>query len=106
MPPAVIESLKGVGATRAKYLRELGLESLNDLLEYFPRDYRHELAEGSVKGLLVDRIQTVRGTVVACDYIAIRGRPRFEATLEDGTGKLSLIWFNGAWLRRRIHPGM
>jgi RecG-like helicase len=56
--------------------------------------------------VLVDRIQTVRGTVVACDYIAMRGRPRFEATLDDGTGKLALTWFNGSWLRQRIHPGM
>src|SRR5439155_15938447 len=32
--------------------------------------------------------------------------PRFEATIEDDTGhKLGLVWFNGGYLRTRIHPG-
>src|SRR5262245_47027260 len=106
MPSGTIENLKGVGATRAKYLKELGLQSLQDLLEYFPRDYRHELAEGAIASLVAEQIQTVRGEVVACDYVVGRGRPRFEATLDDGNAKLSLVWFNGAYLRRAIHPGM
>jgi ATP-dependent DNA helicase RecG len=102
-PP--IDALEGVGPTRAKYLRELGLHSLIDLLEYFPRDYRHELAEGSIRSLIVDQIQTVRGEIVACDYIPMRPRPRFEATIDDGSGKLGLVWFHGAYLRRSLHPG-
>jgi ATP-dependent DNA helicase RecG len=43
--------------------------------------------------------------VVAVDYIPSRPRPRFEATLDDGTGRLSLNWFHGAYLRTRIYPG-
>lgn len=42
---------------------------------------------------------------MACDYIPSRPRPRFEATLEDRSGKLSLVWFHGAYLRRVLHPG-
>ncbi len=102
-PP--IDALEGIGPTRAKYLRELGLHSLIDLLEYFPRDYRHELAEGSIRALVLDEIQTVRGEIVACDYIPMRPRPRFEATIDDGSGKLGLVWFHGAYLRRTLHPG-
>jgi ATP-dependent DNA helicase RecG len=104
-PPHLV-TIKGVGPTRAKYLAELGLTKLEDLLEYFPRDYRHELAEGDIARLVAEQIQTARGTVVACDYIPARPRPRFEATLEDATGKLAIVWFNGAYLRRLIHPGM
>ncbi len=42
---------------------------------------------------------------MATDYLAGHRRPRFEATLDDGTGKLAVMWFNSSFLRRQIHPG-
>lgn len=101
-----VESLPGVGATRGKAFKHLGVETLGDLLEYFPRDYQYETSELAIDQLTEGPIQTVRGTVCAVDYIASRPRPRFEATIDDDRGKLGLVWFNGAYLRSRIHPGM
>jgi len=101
-----IDTLPGVGPTRAKAFNHLGVKTLGDLLEYFPRDYQLETSELAIDQLTEGPIQTVRGTVCAVDYIASRPRPRFEATIEDGHGKLGLVWFNGAYLRSRIHPGM
>jgi ATP-dependent DNA helicase RecG len=101
-----IESLEVVGPAHAKRLKALGINTLGDLLEYFPRDYREEFAEGSVAQLREDQIHTVRGEVVAVDYVPSRPRPRFEATLDDGCGdKLALVWFHGAYLRSKIIPG-
>src|SRR3954465_1825673 len=100
-----IEELRGVGPARAKRLKELGLSKLSDLLEYFPRNYQTESPERPVRELRADEIQSARGEVVAVNYIPARPRPRFEATLEDNGEKLSLVWFNGSYLRTRIHPG-
>ncbi len=100
-----IESLAGVGATRAKAFRSLGVSTLGELLDYFPRTYQFESSERPIDQLVANQIQTARGEVVAVDYIAARPRPRFEATLDDGTGRLSLAWFHGAYLRTRIFPG-
>jgi ATP-dependent DNA helicase RecG len=100
-----VEELAGVGPTRAKALKALGLNTLGDLLEYFPRDYQFESSELSIRQLVAEQIQTVRGTVVACDYVS-RGRPRFEATIDDGTAKLALVFFHSAYLRKQIHPGL
>ncbi len=101
-----IDLLDGVGPARAKKLKKLGLNRLGDLLEYFPRAYQQEFAEGSIAQLKPDQIHTVRGTVVAVDYVPVRPRPRFEATLDDGTAKLGLVWFHGAWMRTKVHPGV
>ena len=101
-----IETLSGIGPTRAKAFKYLGVHELGDLLEYFPRDYQYESSELPISQLTQGPIQTVRGTVCAVDYIPRRPRPRFEATLDDGTGKLAITWFHGGWLRTRIHPGM
>ena len=101
-----VESLEGVGPTRAKVFRSLGISTLGDLLEYFPRDYQYQSSELAIDQLTDGPIQIVRGTVCAVDYIPSRPRPRFEATLDDGTAKLSISWFHGAYLRSKIHPGM
>ena len=98
--------LAGVGPVRAEQLADLGVNTLGELLEYFPRTYQHETEERAINQLDPGPIQTARGKVVAVDYIAVRPRPRFEATLDDGTGVLACVWFNGAYLRRSIHPGL
>ena len=102
-----LSALAGVGPKRAKALADLGLHKLGDLLEYFPRSYRFESSERLVAELVHDQIQVVRGEVIAADYLAGRPRSRFEATLKDAEGnKLALVWFNGAYLRFRVRPGM
>ena len=47
-----------------------------------------------------------RGEVVAVNYSPVRPRPRFEATIDDGSGKLALVWFHAACMRQKLHPGM
>jgi ATP-dependent DNA helicase RecG len=103
--PRPVEELEGVGASRAKHLKALGVNNLRDLLEYFPRTYQHESSELPISRLVAEQIQTVRGTVVAVNFITGRGKPRFEATIDDGSEKLALVWFNAAYVRRHIHPG-
>jgi ATP-dependent DNA helicase RecG len=105
-PASPIDALDGVGPTRAKHFGDLGVQTLEDLLEYFPRSYRYESAERTIRDLVSDQIQTARGEVVAVDYVGQRPRARFEATLDDGTDKLALVFFNGHYLRGKIRPGM
>lgn len=100
-----IESLTGIGPARAAALKKLGVGTTRDLLEYFPHRYQLELAEQPIAELRPEIIQNARGEVTAVDYIAAYPRPRFEATVQDETGSLSLVWFNGAYLRSKIHPG-
>src|SRR5437667_10954220 len=79
-----VEDLDGVGPARAKHLKELGVRTLGDLLEYFPRTYQLETGEKPISQLVAgEQIQQARGRVVAVDYIPVRPRQRFEATLED-----------------------
>src|SRR5579875_2055668 len=93
-----VESLAGVGPARAKELARLGVTTLGDLLEYFPRDYQYESAEKPIADLIPNQVQMARGEIVAVDYVPVRPRPRFEATLDDGSGnKLGLVWFNSSF---------
>jgi len=109
-----VEDLQDIGPARAKALRGLGVATLGDLLEYFPRDYQYESEERPIDRLREGEISLARGEVTAVNYIAGgHGKARFEATLSDagceasaGVHRLSLVFFHGAYLRRQIHPGL
>src|SRR4051812_20441683 len=88
-----VGALAGVGPTRAGHLADLGVNTLGELLEYFPRTYQHEAEERAINQIGGGAIETARGKVIAVDYIPVRPRPRFEATLDDGTGILACVWF-------------
>ncbi len=100
-----ITTLAGIGPARATALKQLGIHTRRDLLEYFPHRYQLEMSERPIVELAPDIIQNARGEVTAVDYIASYPRARFEATLQDDSGSLGLVWFNGGYLRRQIHPG-
>src|SRR5215468_4534282 len=78
-----VGTLKGVGPTRAREFRARGVQTLADLLEYFPRDYQLERSERPIGELVGEQINIARGEVVAVDYVPSWPRPRFEATIED-----------------------
>jgi len=100
-----LAGLPGIGSARADYLAELGIHTLGDLLEYFPRTYVHESPERSIAAVEEGQIQWVRGTVVATDY-AEGHHPRFVATLSEGNRWIELVFFHGRYLVGRITPGM
>lgn len=99
-----VADLSGVSKARAARFVEMGVQNLGDLLEYFPRTYQIERSERPIGELVGGQIQFARGEVVAVNYSPFP-RKRFEATITDPSGSLSLTWFNGAYLRDKIHPG-
>jgi ATP-dependent DNA helicase RecG len=108
-----IADVPGVGESRALGFRKLGIRCIADLLLHLPMRYEHELEEQTI----CEAIRTVSPAHGSEANIAVQGeiattrtamgrRPRVEATIQDGTGTMALIWFNAAWMRRRLHPGM
>src|SRR5271157_1253748 len=106
MPPTVkassdintpVQYLKGIGPKRSAVLKDLGIQTVRDLLYYFPRDYL-DLSRvekiGSLRHLVNSgEFVTVIGTVRARDTIGRPPRQRFVIALGDETGTISLIFF-------------
>ncbi|MDF2454601.1 MAG: recG [Cytophagaceae bacterium] len=104
-----IEYLKGIGPQKAALLNtELGIFTYADLLEYYP--FRHE-----------DRSRIYKISEIREDmpYIQVSGRlstfkvigtgfkKRLTATIEDGSGRLELVWFQGInWVVKKLVPGV
>ncbi|MCH8152067.1 MAG: ATP-dependent DNA helicase RecG [Planctomycetes bacterium] len=102
-----------IGHRHAEAFRRLGIRCVADLVRHLPQRYEHELPEQTIAAASeqisplhgADANITLRGEIATVRWIPAR-RPRIEATLQDDTGTVKLIWFNSPWLREKLHPGL
>jgi ATP-dependent DNA helicase RecG len=100
-----VQFLKGVGPARAKTFSQLGVETVGDLLEYFPRDWNFLPEPIKISQMQTNRKVAVIGMVESTDYQNYRRQPLFEAMVSDDTGMCRIIWFHGGYLRNQLEPG-
>lgn len=100
-----VQYLKGVGPARAEALAELGVHTAQDLLNYFPRDWRFAPEPTKIADLRKGQTVCVIGIVEQTDYQTHRKIPFFEVMLADETGICRIVWFHGKYLINQIEPG-
>lgn len=100
-----VRYLKGVGPERAKVFSRLGVETVGDLLEYFPREWVFVPAAVKINQMRPERNVTVVGLVESTDYRSNRKPVIFEAMVADDTGVCRIVWFHGGYLRDQLKPG-
>jgi ATP-dependent DNA helicase RecG len=100
-----VETLKGVGAELAKKLAVLGIYSINDLIEYFPRRYEDYSNVSPVKNLRPGPV-TIKAKIssVAGRYVR-KGIHITEAIASDDTASVRLVWFNQPYRAGAIKQG-
>lgn len=100
-----VRFLKGVGPARAKTFAQLGVKTVNDLLEYFPRDWVFVSEPIKINQIQEGQSVTIVGQVESTDYRGYRRPPILEAVLADETGVCRIVWFHGGYLRDQLKPG-
>ena len=101
-----IQFIKGVGAARSKALSQAGIETVEDLLHYYPRRHLDRTTITDCKDLKRESVVTIVGSVKSCEMKTIRRGKLFQALIEDGTGLLTLTWFNAAaYVKKSIKVG-
>src|SRR4030042_936085 len=101
-----VRFLKGVGPARARTFAHLGVETVGDLLEYFPRDWVFPWEPVKINQMQQGQSVTIVGQVESTDYRSYRKPPVFEAALADDTGVCRIVWFHGGYLRNQLKPGV
>jgi ATP-dependent DNA helicase RecG len=84
----------------------LGITNVGRLVAHLPTRHEVQEAESTVPEIVPGRIVSVRGEVTATSVWPRGRRPRIEAVLHDGLGRLELMWFNMLYLREKIKPGV
>jgi ATP-dependent DNA helicase RecG len=104
-----IEYLKGVGPQRALLLgKELGIFTYHDLLHHYPNRYEDRTKFYAIKDIHEEMPYVqVRGVIKSKELIGTGYKKRLVAQLEDKTGVLELVWFQGIqWVSEKIKPGV
>jgi len=101
-----VRYLKGVGPKKAFLLSQLGIQSVRDILEYYPRDWIFAPPPTNVGHLKPGRQATIVALIESTDYQPYRRTPIFEAMVADDTGICRIIWFHGSYLQNQLEPGM
>jgi ATP-dependent DNA helicase RecG len=103
-----IAYVKGIGPEKAKILNaELQIFTVFDLLNYFPYRYEDRSIIHSIASInyTIDYAQ-LKGHIKSTKIDKLGNREVLIATLNDGTGQIEMIFFNGIkWLSKFLKIG-
>ncbi len=102
-----VQYVKGVGPASAKLLKRLGIETIEEILFYFPWRYEDRKNLKKICNLIYGNHETALCEVVSADIITTpRKRMKiFELTVSDETGFLKSKWFNQTYLKKYFQKG-
>jgi len=102
-----IEELNKVGKSTASRLRRLGLNTVRDLLYYFPFRYEDFRRIVPIKELQDGEAITVKAKLeLISNKRGWKSRKMItEALVSDDTGSLRVVWFNQPFVIKLLHPG-
>jgi ATP-dependent DNA helicase RecG len=100
-----ISELRTVSPSLGERLGAMGIDTVLDLLEHYPRRYHDRTSTTEIAALAVDEQATVAGEVKKVSVRRPRkGRPIVEMEVYDGTSYLKLTFFNQEY-RAKIAEG-
>lgn len=102
-----ITRLKGIGPAKAKSLASLGINTLQDAVNYYPRRYEDRTSYQRIADLTNEEMALISGRILRVDEIRPRGRMCItKAYVTDGSGEVALTWFNQRYLKSRLPIGL
>ncbi len=88
-----VQFLKGIGEKRSQALKKAGIDTVGDLLQYYPRRYLDRSNITPIRKLRPNDTATVVGKIMT-QGIKKGARSRFIVLLSDNTGILNCVWFH------------
>ncbi|MFA5361906.1 MAG: ATP-dependent DNA helicase RecG [Candidatus Omnitrophota bacterium] len=103
-----IRFIKGIGPKRANIMARYGIQSVEDMLYYFPRRYEDRTRFSSVAGAKEGDILSLKVKILSFrERRSFRNR-RFSLTevlAGDESGALVCVWFNQPYLKQYFKAG-
>lgn len=104
-----IQFVKGVGPKLGAIFRSRGVETVRDLLYFFPREYEDRQKLKRISEVPAGEKATVALEIISTKRIPVRfGKSKFilETRCKDSSGTLSLKWFHVfQGLEQKLKPG-
>ena len=101
-----IITLKGIGEKTAKLFYKLGIHTVEDLLNHFPRDYESFKAPVNLADAPLDTPVTLELTILGnFQWKKVRQLTIGTGMAQDASGKVAITYFNAPYLKNIIRGG-
>ena len=102
-----VRYIKGIGEQRAKALSKLGIETLRDLISWFPRKYDDRTETKRIADLVPGENACVAAMIASPPTVAHirKGMDLVKVRAVDESGTLDVTFFNQTWLKNNLRVG-
>ena len=107
LPTTALDRVLG-DKTAKGFAKNLGLATVADLLQHYPRRYSNRGELTPIANLPIGESLSIVAEVVDARERRMKGRVShiLEVRITDGSGFLSLTFFNQAWRQKDLKPGV
>jgi len=99
--------LKGVGEKKRSALAAVGIDTLLDLLTFYPRRWVDRSNEARIADLAPGEEALVLATVRSVTKRVTRNRRTMvNVNVGDGSGRMEVVFFNQPWRERQLREGL
>ena len=105
-PEESIMSIKGIGDKTAQLFAKLGIVSVEDMIEHYPRSYEIFEPPVPITTLTEGNIATIEAGV--CTNVTVRRIRNLQiltCRVKDSTANIELTWFNMPYLKNSLKLG-
>lgn len=98
-----IRSLKGIGEKTEKLFAKVGVDTLQQLLHYYPREYDEYTQPIPVSEIMPQKIYAVRSRLMKAPEVrGFKNKSVITVILIQGNIRLQITWFNMPFLRSTL----
>ncbi|MFC2004655.1 ATP-dependent DNA helicase RecG [Chloroflexota bacterium] len=97
-----ITVIRGVSSSLATRFNKLGVETIRDLLYFFPHRHLDYSQRKPVSQIAEGNEETILANVWQAQEIRLGGRRSTEAIVGDDTGNVRVVWFNNPYLAKTL----
>lgn len=99
-----IEKLSGVGKKYLTKFKKINIETIKDLLFYFPFRYEDFSIVKNINQLIPNEIVTIEGKILDIKTFKTWHKKMYitEAILQDESGVVKILWFNQPFLTKNL----
>lgn len=101
-----IRVLKGIGEKAEQLFHKVGIETVEDLLHYYPRNYDVYEAPEQIDSLCMTKLVAVEGIIERTPLVRrVKNLQIVTTSIRDNTGSLPVTWYNMPFLQKSLRGG-
>lgn len=101
-----VGELKGIGEKTEKLFQKMNIETIGDLLRYYPRKYDIYEKPVLISEVEEEKVCTISGFIIGKVQVAtVKGLQITTAQVRDDSGTLKIVWFRMPFLRNTLKSG-